>query len=63
MDIKQELSMTFNFHSWAPTPPMGWNSWDCFGTAVIEFEVKENAEFMAEKLLRYGWEYIVIDIQ
>ena len=20
------------FHGWAATPPMGWNSWDCFGT-------------------------------
>jgi hypothetical protein len=20
-----------DFHQWAATPPMGWNSWDCFG--------------------------------
>ena len=26
----------------APTPPMGWNSWDCFGTTVTEAEVKAN---------------------
>ena len=24
----------------APTPPMGWNSWDSFGTGVTEDEVK-----------------------
>ncbi|GIP11266.1 hypothetical protein J1TS5_34360 [Paenibacillus macerans] len=20
----------------APTPPLGWNSWDCYGAAVTE---------------------------
>lgn len=43
-------------------PPMGWNSWDCFGVDVTEQEVRENAEFMARNLKQYGWEYIVIDI-
>ena len=47
----------------AATPPMGWNSWDCFGTSVREEEVKANADYMAEHLLRYGWEYVVVDIQ
>jgi len=47
----------------APTPPMGWNSWDCFGTTVTEKEVKENADYMAKKLLKYGWKYIIVDIQ
>lgn len=43
--------------------PMGWNSWDCYGAAVTEDIVRKNAEFMAEHLKRYGWEYIVVDIQ
>lgn len=47
----------------APTPPMGWNSWDCFGASVREDEVKEHAKFMSENLKEYGWEYIVVDIQ
>src|ERR1022692_332859 len=47
----------------APTPPMGWNSWDSFGTGVTEAEVKANADYMASKLARYGWQYIVVDIQ
>jgi alpha-galactosidase len=47
----------------APTPPMGWNSWDCFGTTVTENEVKANADYMAKHLLQYGWKYIVVDIQ
>jgi hypothetical protein len=47
----------------AATPPMGWNSWDCFGTSVTEAEVKANADYMASKLARFGWQYIVVDIQ
>lgn len=43
--------------------PMGWNSWDCYGAAVTEDIVRKNAEFMAEHLKQYGWEYIVVDIQ
>ncbi len=47
----------------APTPPMGWNSWDSFGTGVTEEEVKANADYMAPKLAKVGWQYIVVDIQ
>lgn len=47
----------------APTPPLGWNSWDCYGAAVTEKEVRGNAEYMSEKLKDFGWEYIVVDIQ
>ena len=45
------------------TPPMGWNSWDCYGAAVNETQVRANAKFMAEHLKKYGWEYVVVDIQ
>ena len=51
------------FHKWAPTPPMGWNSWDCYGPTVVEAEVKANADYMAEHLKKYGWEYVVVDIR
>ncbi len=44
-------------------PPMGWNSWDCYGAAVNEEQVRANARYMAENLKEYGWEYIVVDIQ
>lgn len=47
----------------AQTPPMGWNSWDCYGAAVNESIVRANAEFMAKHLKQYGWQYIVVDIQ
>lgn len=51
------------FKTWAQTPPMGWNSWDCFGPTVVENEVKQNADYMAERLAAYGWEYVVVDIR
>ena len=51
------------FRSWATTPPMGWNSWDSFGTTVTEAQVREQADFMAARLKAHGWQYIVVDIQ
>src|SRR3954449_1865843 len=45
----------------AATPPMGWNSYNCFGSAVHEDEVKANADYMAKYLKPYGWQYIVVD--
>ena len=50
------------FSKLAERPPMGWNSWDCFGVSVTEEEVKANATFIAENLLEYGWKYAVIDL-
>lgn len=46
----------------AATPPMGWNSWDCYGTTVTEDEVLANARFMAAHLLPVGWDTVVVDI-
>lgn len=47
----------------APTPPLGWNSWDCYGAAVTEDEIRGNAEYMAKHLKAFGWSYITVDIQ
>lgn len=47
----------------AQTPPMGWNSWDCYGTTVTEAEVRANADYMAKHLASHGWHYVVVDIQ
>jgi len=51
------------FWAWAPTPPMGWNSWDCFGAGVWETNVVANADYMAKNLKSHGWNLITIDIQ
>ncbi|MCD7774274.1 MAG: alpha-galactosidase [Clostridiales bacterium] len=47
----------------AVTPPMGWNSWDCFGAGVTEKDLLENARYIRDNLKEYGWEYVVCDIQ
>ncbi len=47
--------------SLALTPPMGWNSYDCYGATVTEQEVKDNANMMSVYLKDFGWEYIVVD--
>lgn len=44
-------------------PPMGWNSWDCYGAAVNEEQLLGNARYIADNLKQYGWEYVVCDIQ
>lgn len=45
----------------AQKPPMGWNSWDCFGWTVNEAQVRANAEYVSKHLKPLGYEYIVID--
>ncbi len=52
-----------DFRNWAPTPPMGWNSWDCYGPTVVESEVKSNADYLEKHLKDYGWQYVVVDIR
>jgi hypothetical protein len=49
------------FWNWAPTPPMGWNSYDAYGTSINEEDYLKNVDFMREKLLPHGWKYAVID--
>ncbi len=51
------------FYNWAATPPMGWNSWDCFGAGVNEQETLANADYMVKNLKPHGWNLITIDIQ
>ena len=66
LGLNLSLSAQFKegeFKNWAKTPPMGWNSWDCYGPTVEEHEVKSNADYMAKHLKKYGWEYIVVDIR
>jgi alpha-galactosidase len=46
----------------AKTPPMGWNSWDCFGMDVTDEQVRSTADYMAKKMKNAGWNYIVVDM-
>ena len=46
----------------ALTPPMGWNSWNCFAGAVSEDRVKHAADALVKSgLAQHGWTYINID--
>ena len=47
----------------AATPPMGWNSWDGYGTTIKEADVKANAQWLAEHLKPVGWQYVVVDME
>lgn len=52
------------FRTWALTPPMGWNSWDCYYSSVNEAQVMQNAQYLVDNdLVKYGWQYVVIDIR
>jgi len=44
----------------APTPPMGWNSWDAYGLTITEAQFRANVERLAS-LKAHGWSYAVID--
>jgi alpha-galactosidase len=50
------------FKGLAPTPPMGWNSWNTFTLKIDENLIKETAEAMIKSGMRdAGYNYIVID--
>jgi len=46
----------------ALTPPMGWNSWNCWAHNVSDKNVRSSAKAMADSgLVNHGWTYINID--
>jgi len=46
----------------ALTPPMGWNSWNCFAQEVSADKVKRAADAMVKSgLINHGWTYINVD--
>lgn len=47
----------------AVTPPMGWNSYDAFGSSVTEAEFLTNAVYVKEKLLSCGYDTVVVDFR
>lgn len=46
----------------ALTPPMGWNSWNCFARAVDDAKVRAAADSIVRTgLINHGWTYVNID--
>jgi len=61
--VAPSVTRASDFHALAPTPPMGWNSWDSFGPTIREDEARANAAIMAKRLLPHGWNIFTVDIQ
>lgn len=55
VQISSEKELTLS------APPMGWNSFDSYGTYLYEDAAMKNLEAFAEKLAPYGYKYFVID--
>ena len=46
----------------ALTPPLGWNSWNCFASSVSDKKIRAAADAMVKSgLVNHGWTYINID--
>jgi alpha-galactosidase len=57
----QESGKDQEWRSYAPAPPMGWNSFDAYDSRINEAEFKANVDYLAENLKGAGYEYAVID--
>ncbi|MCD8482380.1 MAG: glycoside hydrolase family 27 protein [Verrucomicrobia bacterium] len=42
-------------------PPLGWNSFNCYGSSISEEQFKANVDAMAKYLLPHGYQYCVLD--
>lgn len=59
---KRDLKIVIGNNKLALTPPMGWNSWNCWGLSVSQDKVKASADAMVSSgLINHGWTYINID--
>jgi alpha-galactosidase len=47
--------------SLAPTPPLGWNSWDSYGLRINEQQFRDNVDALKAELGSFGYTYAVID--
>ena len=57
MDLRLEVGQTL-----ALTPPMGWNSWNCWGCAVDQDKILASARALVDTgLINHGWSYVNID--
>jgi alpha-galactosidase len=44
------------------TPPMGWNSWNCWGASINQDKILAAASAMVETgLIQHGWSYVNVD--
>ena len=61
-EAERELKIVGGTHKLALTPPMGWNSWNVWGTSVDDAKVRAAADAMiASGLAAFGYQYVNID--
>ena len=58
----RDITIAAGEHMLAMTPPMGWNSWNVWGTSVDANKVRAAADsFIKNGLATYGYSYVNID--
>lgn len=56
------LELVLGEHSLALTPPMGWNSWNCFRSDINQKQICEVADAMVESgLAAHGYSFVNLD--
>jgi alpha-galactosidase len=61
-EAHRKLTIVGGRHKLALTPPMGWNSWNCWASAVSDEKVRAAADEMVKSgLAAHGFQYINID--
>lgn len=60
-EAARALRIAGGAHKLALTPPMGWNSWNVWGTAVDDAKVRAAADAMHARLANFGYRYVNID--
>ena len=59
---QQDFTLKVGADKIGQTPPMGWNSWNCWGLTVTQEKVISSAQALIDKgLADYGYSYINID--
>ena len=58
---KPDEKIKTSISTFAPTPPMGFNSFDSYLTYLNQYEAQKLIDVMAENYLPYGYNYFVID--
>ena len=59
---ERTLTILAGENALAQTPPMGWNSWNVWGTAVDDAKVRAAADLLVSSgLAAHGYDYIVLD--
>ena len=58
----RQLKIVIGDHSLALTPPMGWNSWNCFRSDINQTQITEVADAMVSSgLAAHGYSFVNID--